>query len=251
VAEVPTNRVIMEQNGALPALLHLMRLDDSRVHRDCMRTLSLLAEATPNRVSMSYRTLDVVAEMLWNDDQATQADAIRCVANIVAPAGIVSQKSARTLKLEQAVPAAFKAHMAPDQTQESSLKGSPGSSHKESASEEHPEGGKPAGAEAALATPEFMLFGKYGSNHRRGEEVSESESDDEQDPEESEEAKARAKEKLMAELTHFKEVFDELDTDGSGSLQPPEVAKLCETMGKPLTNVELKDAMATMDHDGK
>ena len=93
ISELPTNRVAMVSAGVLPALSSLLRLDDSRVHRDAMRAMAALAEAVDNRVSMSYRAVESIASMLFNEDQAAQEDAIRALANIAAPAGIISESA--------------------------------------------------------------------------------------------------------------------------------------------------------------
>ena len=49
----------------------------------------------------------------------------------------------------------------------------------------------------------------------------------------------------------LREMFEELDEDGSGSLDHGEVAKLAERLGRPPMDEEtLEKAMAMMDEDG-
>jgi hypothetical protein len=100
IAELPATRVVMIQTGVLPVLLNLLRLDDSRVHRDVMRTMAALAESVENRETMSYRALESILSMLWKEDQVTQAASVRALANLAAPAGVIS-KSAESLVQEQ------------------------------------------------------------------------------------------------------------------------------------------------------
>lgn len=91
IAELPTNRLAIVEAGIIPPLLSLLRLDDSRVNRDAMRTIAALAEAVENRESMSYRALDLILSMLWQEDQEAQAAAVRALANLAAPAGVISE----------------------------------------------------------------------------------------------------------------------------------------------------------------
>lgn len=46
------------------------------------------------------------------------------------------------------------------------------------------------------------------------------------------------------------ELFNKIDTDGSGYLDREEIAQLSEELGKPLSKAELDDAMHSMDADG-
>ena len=45
-------------------------------------------------------------------------------------------------------------------------------------------------------------------------------------------------------------IFEEMDEDGSGTLDRAEVKTLCKMMGMPLTDDEVDKAMMTMDEDG-
>ena len=77
MAELPANRVAMEKEGAIPCILHLLRLDIMLLNRDCMRALALLAQAVANRSGMMIRCLDAVLDMLWSNDTLTQDFAVR------------------------------------------------------------------------------------------------------------------------------------------------------------------------------
>ena len=45
-------------------------------------------------------------------------------------------------------------------------------------------------------------------------------------------------------------IFEEMDEDGSGTLDRAEVKMLCKMLGMPLTDDEVDKAMVTMDEDG-
>lgn len=124
IAELPTSRVAIVEAAVLPVLLSLLRLDDSRVHRDVMRTMAALSEATENRELMSFRALDPILSMLWREDQATQADSVRTLANLAAPAGVISENVESLVQKQEAkVGVNFGPHA--DKTQRSELKLTP------------------------------------------------------------------------------------------------------------------------------
>eukprot|EP01046_Picozoa_sp_COSAG06_P052999 COSAG06_NODE_9055_length_2001_cov_3.399579_2_plen_173_part_01 len=56
---------------------------------------------------------------------------------------------------------------------------------------------------------------------------------------------------MLSYYTHkdARAVFDEVDADGSGSLDRDEVGELCKTMGKALSQKGIDKAMADMDED--
>eukprot|EP01043_Picozoa_sp_COSAG02_P022319 COSAG02_NODE_1157_length_14186_cov_11.986299_12_plen_628_part_00 len=120
VAELPPTRVAMVQSGALPVLLNLLRLDDPRAHRGVMRTMAALAESVENRETMTYRAIGPILSMMWKEDQVTQAAAVRALANLAAPAGVVSE-SAESL-IEKQNEANVGANWNSGETQTSELK---------------------------------------------------------------------------------------------------------------------------------
>jgi len=48
---------------------------------------------------MSYRALDSIISMMWKEDQVTQESAVRALANLAAPAGVISE-SAESLAIK-------------------------------------------------------------------------------------------------------------------------------------------------------
>ena len=52
------------------------------------------------------------------------------------------------------------------------------------------------------------------------------------------------------ELKEFKEIFDLVDTDGSGEITIVELAKLMETLGMKPTEEQLEQMMKEVDSDG-
>ena len=63
-------------------------------------------------------------------------------------------------------------------------------------------------------------------------------------------AEQLAQQLMMADRKALKAIFDEIDTDGGGSLDRAEVAQLAVTMGALMSEHELDAAMAEMDADG-
>lgn len=55
---------------------------------------------------------------------------------------------------------------------------------------------------------------------------------------------------MAADRKALKAIFDEIDTDGGGSLDRAEVAQLAVKMGAPMSEHDLDSAMAEMDADG-
>eukprot|EP01052_Picozoa_sp_SAG31_P019777 SAG31_NODE_1458_length_8257_cov_10.274209_5_plen_129_part_00 len=49
----------------------------------------------------------------------------------------------------------------------------------------------------------------------------------------------------------LQELFNEIDEDGSATLDRGEIANMCKTLGRELTARELEVAMQNMDADGK
>ena len=47
----------------------------------------------------------------------------------------------------------------------------------------------------------------------------------------------------------LKQLFQAIDTDGSGALSPAEIGRLCEAMGSALSPTELQQAMQSIDSD--
>ena len=145
VAELPATRVAMVQTGVLPVLLNLLRLDDSRAHRGVMRTMAALAESVENRETMSYRAIGPILSMMWKEDQVTQAAAVRTLANLAAPAGVVSESAESLIEKQNEANAGMGANGHSGKTPTSELK-------------------------LSAKRPTFELVGRFGSSFVPSEE---------------------------------------------------------------------------------
>ena len=189
IAELPTTRVAMVDAAVLPVLLNLLRLDDSRVHRDVMRTMAALSEATENRELMSLRALNPILSMLWKEDQATQADTVRTLANLAAPAGVISE-SFESLVQKQEAKHGFNRGTHAGKTQKSELK-------------------------LGSTRPIFELVGRFGSSFVPPEDSEEEEGEEERDFNQDKEFNGSMKfrgtlEQALADRSTFEASFKDL-----------------------------------------
>ena len=89
LAEQPKNRVKLVRQGTLPAMFGMMRESDNEMQFQCARAMADLAEAVDNRVAIVYGGLDALITLMESQDDLVQEQAMRCLVNLCAPAGVV------------------------------------------------------------------------------------------------------------------------------------------------------------------
>jgi hypothetical protein len=94
LAESPQNRQMLIDMSCLPPIAELLPHADNEMRLELLRTLADLAELAANRVPITYSVVAGLAICLNSEDSSETVErlsmhghALRCVANLVAPAG--------------------------------------------------------------------------------------------------------------------------------------------------------------------